>query len=167
MSKRHGDVWIAGLSGGGMLGEMAAKKLAKEGIVVHLIAEGSPELNDLTLELFDEATELPGLMGEVHKAAHRTQALDSDKKGMEEAIHEAINSAFHPDSTVIRLFSKEDAIVPEPSDPRAIEVGGKHPVIPFRKKGLGIKIATLAQTSQARRFNARSGYHASLDRRAA
>ncbi|MDO8269217.1 MAG: hypothetical protein Q7T54_00925 [Candidatus Levybacteria bacterium] len=129
----HDDVWIDGLSGGGLLGEMVAKKLAGEGAVVNLITNGSPEVSEEMLQVFDKSIEQPGMMGQVHMLAKMSATMDPDQEKMAEEIYEATQRQFHPDSTVIRFYSKDDRVCPKPFDPNAIEVGGKHAVIPYRE----------------------------------
>lgn len=126
------DVWIDGLSAGGMLGEMVAKKFAKKGKVVNLITHGSPEVNEEILELFEESTQREGMMGQVHNLAKLSAELDPDGDKMLDEIYEAATGSFHPDSQVVRFYSDDDRVCPKPLDPRAIEVGGKHAVIPYR-----------------------------------
>lgn len=130
------DVWIDGLSAGGMLGEMVAKKLAKSDKVINLITHGSPEVNEEILKLFDESTQREGMMGQVHSLAKMSAEFDPDGDKMFGEIYEAATGAFHPDSQVVRFYSNDDRVCPKPLDPRAIEVGGKHAVIPYRVEAL-------------------------------
>lgn len=143
------DVWLDGLSAGGMLGEMVLKKLAKKGIAVNLISNGSPEVNESILELFDNSTSRPGLMGRVHKSALLSAEMDLDYARMREEIEEAALGDFHPDSMVLRFYSNNDNVVPSPQDSNAIEVGGPHTAIPYRRIVLETEANLLANNQKS------------------
>lgn len=140
------DVWIDGLSGGGLIGEMVVKKLGREGAAINLITNGSPEVNEEILRMFEESTEHPSIMGQVHKLAKMSALMDPDKEKMLEEIDKAAHGKFHPDSRVVRFYSNDDTVCPKPFDPDAIEVGGKHAVIPYRRRVLRTLQSLLADT---------------------
>lgn len=144
------DIWVDGLSAGGMIGEMVLKKLAKKGYAINLITNGSPEVNEKMLELFDSSIERSGIMGQVHKAALKSQEFDLDYERMGDEVHEAATSDFHPDSQVVRFYSDDDNICPPPNDPNAIQVNGVHTAIPYRKQVLQYEELLLADASSSK-----------------
>lgn len=139
---RDGSIIAIGHSAGGMLNELAAYHLLQKHerpVISTVVKIGSPEITSEILDKFDDLSKNDGFGGLVHDVAVRCMQEDptynpvTSTSLLDHYLHEYAAGKKDPRIEQVIYYSNSDIVVPRPDTSRAIEIGGPHVALPYRK----------------------------------